>query len=117
MTLKPLDPSELRRRCDPATLGFATTASLDPVDGLIGQRPVRSMLSNSEPISMRAVTISSFWEHRDRAGMAPFAVSSKTRRKSVRRRPIGSMSTISTSPTDRVRFPFRPVRARSSRTD
>src|SRR5512133_539580 len=32
-----LRPSELRRTCDPATLGFATTADLAPLSGRIGQ--------------------------------------------------------------------------------
>jgi predicted ATP-dependent protease len=32
-----LRPSELRRTCDPATLGFATTADLRPLSGRIGQ--------------------------------------------------------------------------------
>lgn len=34
---EPLAPSELRRIVDPATLGFATTAELESVSGLIGQ--------------------------------------------------------------------------------
>lgn len=33
----PLPPSRLRRRCDPASLGFETTASLTEVPGIIGQ--------------------------------------------------------------------------------
>jgi lon-related putative ATP-dependent protease len=32
-----LSPEELRRRCDPASLGFATTEELEPLDRLIGQ--------------------------------------------------------------------------------
>jgi lon-related putative ATP-dependent protease len=32
-----LAPGELRRRCDPAQLAFATTAELDPLDGAPGQ--------------------------------------------------------------------------------
>jgi lon-related putative ATP-dependent protease len=32
-----LAPSELRRRCDPAQLGFATTEELEPLDGAPGQ--------------------------------------------------------------------------------
>jgi len=34
---RPLVPSLLRRRCDPASLGFETTASLSEVPGIIGQ--------------------------------------------------------------------------------
>ncbi len=34
---RPLSPSRLRRRCDPASLGFETTASLTGVPGIIGQ--------------------------------------------------------------------------------
>jgi lon-related putative ATP-dependent protease len=33
----PLPPQELRRVVDPATLGFLTTAELEPISGLIGQ--------------------------------------------------------------------------------
>lgn len=33
----PLPTSELRRSVDPATLGFASTAELEPISGLIGQ--------------------------------------------------------------------------------
>ena len=33
----PLPPERLRARCDPAALGFETTGTLDPADGLIGQ--------------------------------------------------------------------------------
>ena len=33
----PLEPVELRRTVDPATLGFKTTAELEPISGLIGQ--------------------------------------------------------------------------------
>ncbi len=35
--LKPLAAAELRHSVDPATLGFITTAELEPVSGLIGQ--------------------------------------------------------------------------------
>lgn len=35
--LKPLDPAALRRRCDPTTLPFDTTASLEPLPELPGQ--------------------------------------------------------------------------------
>lgn len=39
-----LAPEELRRRCDPATLGFATTADVAPVDGAAGQeRALRAL--------------------------------------------------------------------------
>ncbi len=34
---QPLEPSELRRVVDPASLGFKTTEELDPITGLIGQ--------------------------------------------------------------------------------
>jgi lon-related putative ATP-dependent protease len=34
---EPLAPEALYRRCDPAELGFASTAELTPLDGLIGQ--------------------------------------------------------------------------------
>ena len=34
---RPLSPSRLRRRCDPASLGFETTTSLPEVPGIIGQ--------------------------------------------------------------------------------
>jgi lon-related putative ATP-dependent protease len=37
MSVDPLPPSRLIRRCDPATLGFATTADLQPVTGMVGQ--------------------------------------------------------------------------------
>jgi lon-related putative ATP-dependent protease len=37
MPLKPLDPSQLRRVCDPATLNFNTTADLKPANDIIGQ--------------------------------------------------------------------------------
>ena len=33
----PITTAELRRRVDPASLGFKTTGDLDPIDGLIGQ--------------------------------------------------------------------------------
>ena len=33
----PLSADELRWRCDPATLGFATTAEVEPIRGVIGQ--------------------------------------------------------------------------------
>lgn len=35
--VKPLHPDVLCRRCDPAQLGFATTAEIDPMDDAIGQ--------------------------------------------------------------------------------
>ncbi|PLX38049.1 MAG: hypothetical protein C0606_07345 [Hyphomicrobiales bacterium] len=34
---QPLPPERLRRRCDPASLGFATTADVERIDGLVGQ--------------------------------------------------------------------------------
>ena len=34
---RPLDADALRRTIDPATLGFASTAELEPISGLIGQ--------------------------------------------------------------------------------
>ena len=37
MSLKPLDPSQLRRVCDPASLPFNTTADLKPATDIIGQ--------------------------------------------------------------------------------
>src|SRR5579884_3691226 len=37
MSVDPLPPSRLIRRCDPAALGFATTADLQPVTGMVGQ--------------------------------------------------------------------------------
>jgi predicted ATP-dependent protease len=37
MTVDPLAPAALRRRCDPAGLGFQTTADLEPVEGIVGQ--------------------------------------------------------------------------------
>lgn len=33
----PLSPKQLRRRCDPASLGFKSSAELEPADGMIGQ--------------------------------------------------------------------------------
>ncbi len=33
----PLGPSELRRRCDPATLGFRSTDDVHPLEGVMGQ--------------------------------------------------------------------------------
>lgn len=42
--LKPLAADELRHACDPAGLGFASTAELDPIDGLIGQGRALSAL-------------------------------------------------------------------------
>ncbi|MEM9684474.1 MAG: ATP-binding protein, partial [Pseudomonadota bacterium] len=33
----PLSPDLLYRRCDPTTLGFETTADIEPLDGVIGQ--------------------------------------------------------------------------------
>lgn len=44
MPLLPLPPDLLRRRCDPAELGFATTAALEPLDGALGQdRPAEAL--------------------------------------------------------------------------
>ncbi|HVI02855.1 MAG TPA: hypothetical protein VM869_29350, partial [Enhygromyxa sp.] len=34
---EPLAPEALRWRCDPTTLGFASTRELDPIPGIIGQ--------------------------------------------------------------------------------
>ena len=57
MSLEPLEPAELRRRCDPAALGFATTASLDPVDGLIGQRRALDALEFGTGLDARGYNI------------------------------------------------------------
>jgi hypothetical protein len=35
--IEPLAPDALYRRCDPAQLEFASTAELEPLDGVIGQ--------------------------------------------------------------------------------
>ena len=37
VSVTPLPVAELRHNVDPATLGFATTAELEPISGLIGQ--------------------------------------------------------------------------------
>ena len=37
MSVEPLEPVALRRRCDPAALGFETTAELEPIEGMVGQ--------------------------------------------------------------------------------
>lgn len=37
MPVAPLHSDKLYRRCEPASLGFKTTADLEPVDGLVGQ--------------------------------------------------------------------------------
>ncbi|MGH6912657.1 MAG: Lon-like protease helical domain-containing protein, partial [Geminicoccales bacterium] len=37
MTPKPLDPSQLYRRCDPESLGFRTTEELGELDRVLGQ--------------------------------------------------------------------------------
>ncbi|MCS7101447.1 MAG: AAA family ATPase [Burkholderiaceae bacterium] len=37
MTARTLNPGQLARRCDPATLGFATTAELADLDEVVGQ--------------------------------------------------------------------------------
>lgn len=47
-----LKPEELRRTVDPKTLGFATTAELDPITGLIGQE--RALAAIEFGVSMRA---------------------------------------------------------------
>lgn len=39
--LKPLDAAELRRRCDPSSLGFRTTTELEPAERLVGQDRAR----------------------------------------------------------------------------
>lgn len=36
-TMTPLEPAQLRARCDPASLGFATTSELEPIENLVGQ--------------------------------------------------------------------------------
>ncbi|HRK20035.1 MAG TPA: ATP-binding protein [Hyphomicrobiaceae bacterium] len=47
-----LKPEELRRTVDPKTLGFTTTAELDPITGLIGQE--RALAAIEFGVSMRA---------------------------------------------------------------
>ncbi len=37
-------PADLRRRCDPASLGFATTAEVEPSDAPAGQEPAEQAL-------------------------------------------------------------------------
>jgi hypothetical protein len=46
-----LKPEELRAVCEPAALGFASTAALPPLDGMIGQ--ARALAATTFGIRMR----------------------------------------------------------------
>jgi lon-related putative ATP-dependent protease len=50
-TSRELRPTELCRRCDPASLPFETTADLEPLEGLVGQE--RAMEAVSFGVSMK----------------------------------------------------------------
>ena len=57
MTVSPLIPDLLRRFCDPATLGFETTASLSPIDGLVGQDRALDALTFGLELNARGYNI------------------------------------------------------------
>ena len=57
MTIRPLGSDKLRRRCDPAKLGFTSTASLQPLDGLIGQRRAIDALDFGTGLNARGYNI------------------------------------------------------------
>lgn len=44
MPITPLTPERLRQRCDPASLGFASTAELEPLPGGLGQERAEEAL-------------------------------------------------------------------------
>ncbi len=56
--LQPLPPAELRRTVDPASLGFATTADITPIRGLIGQE--RAMAAIEFGTEMRSMDYNIF---------------------------------------------------------
>lgn len=56
--LSPLDPSELRRTVDAASLGFKSTADITPIRGLIGQE--RAMTAIEFGTAMRAMDYNIF---------------------------------------------------------
>ncbi len=55
---KPLAPDELRKRVDPATLGFESTAEIAPIRGLIGQE--RALAAIAFGTEMRAMDYNIF---------------------------------------------------------
>ena len=62
-----LAPAELRRTVDVASLGFKTTAELEPISGLIGQERALQARSSSAPTSRRTTSTCSCSGRRPRA--------------------------------------------------
>ena len=96
---QPLEASELRRVVEPATLGFKTTDELHPITGLIGQDRALKAIQfganiKSHDFNMFVLGPAGLRQDHGRQG-APRA----RRPPSCRRRPTGSTSTISRTPT------------------
>jgi lon-related putative ATP-dependent protease len=58
--IRKLEPSELRRTCDPATLGFETTRDLEPLEGMLGQPRVEAALEFGAEIEKDGYNIFAF---------------------------------------------------------
>ena len=114
MALPPpaLAVSELRRTVEATTLGFKTTAELEPNTGLIGQDRALEALDFGMHMHahdlqhLRARPAGVRQAHGDQVA------DRRSRRKTARRRTIGSTSTISTSRTGRSALRLPPGRAR-----
>jgi len=52
-----LDPGELRRRCDPATLGFRTTAEVAAADGAAGQERALRAIDFAVSVAQRGYNV------------------------------------------------------------
>ena len=58
--IRELEPSELRRRCDPADLKFQTTDDLEPLSGMLGQPRVEAAIEFGAEIERDGYNIFAF---------------------------------------------------------
>ncbi len=101
MPIPPLTPEQLRRRCDPAQFGFATTAELGAGPEILGQARATDAIASSSNAarsgSAPAEGSTARWSSaRTAAGWSP-------RVYAIPRPPPMSMIRRSSPPTDRAK--------------